>query len=378
MISPVPAFSEKNVPVVFASDENYIPYVAVAIKSIINHASNDWNYDILLLTDGETIRREHELQSLAKDRNNISIRMVDMSDFADYAKSLHIFSHVSYTAYYRLFISELCTKYDKIIYMDCDVLCVGDIAGLYAMDLGNHYVAAAHDEAVRNLSYEWIDNACEYIKTIGMKDPKQCFNSGVLLMNLELIRKENVTKEFKRVARVNKKYWHDQSVLNICCQGRVLYIPEKWNYTSHMYVSVFMPQAMRREVARMNSEMDVMVIHYAASSKPWNKDSSELDYLWWRTAYQTPYMREFVDKALAPHLGCLHFKSWVKLALLVMLSLVIPSQANKRRRNEQTERIGRAAASIREWVDKWNSFIPAFANQNPIPSLFPIFVSKTK
>lgn len=355
MISPVPAFSEKNVPVVFASDENYIPYVAVAIKSIINNASNNWNYDILLLTDRETIRREQELQSLAKGRNNISIRMVDMHDFSNIALKFHLSTHVTSAAYYRLFITEICSYYDKIIYLDCDILCTSDIAQLYDIPLGFNLVAGAHDEGIRCLSHRWLDEACDYIKSLGMENPKECFNSGVLVMNLKLMRKENILPFFLNVAEKNRKYWHDQTVLNVCCQDRVLFVPEQWNYTSHMYTDYFIPTVLIKRAERMNAAKDYYIIHYANPNKPWKMMNSSLDTEWWKIAFQTNFMKEIQAKTLLPYRAKLHIKSWIKLSALLLISCCIRTRKIKRALANQMDAMGQAAKAVDNWKIFWSN-----------------------
>lgn len=355
MISPVPAFSEKNVPVVFASDGNYIPYAAVAIKSIIYNASNNWNYDILLLTDRETIRREQELQSLAKGHNNISIRMVDMHDFSNIALKFHLSTHVTSAAYYRLFITEICSHYDKIIYLDCDILCTSDIAQLYDIPLGFNLVAGAHDEGIRCLSHRWLDEACDYIKSLGMENPKECFNSGVLVMNLKLMRKENILQFFLNVAEKNRKYWHDQTVLNVCCQGRVLFVPEQWNYTSHMYTDYFIPTVLRERAERMNAAKDYYIIHYANPNKPWKMMNSSLDTEWWKMAFQTNFMKEIQAKTLLPYRVKLHIKSWIKLSALLLISCCIRTRKIKRALANQMDAMGQAAKAVDNWKIFWSN-----------------------
>lgn len=51
-----PAFKEKNIPVIFASSQEYVPYLSVALTSLKKNMNPDYNYDIIVLvTDMDSI-----------------------------------------------------------------------------------------------------------------------------------------------------------------------------------------------------------------------------------------------------------------------------------------------------------------------------------
>ena len=74
-----PAFAERNIPVVFATDENYLPYVKVAVSSAVANAAGS-NLDILILHSGMSDESIQALISRYARIESVSVRFVDMSD----------------------------------------------------------------------------------------------------------------------------------------------------------------------------------------------------------------------------------------------------------------------------------------------------------
>lgn len=358
MITIEPYWHEPSVPVVFASDCNYIPYLSVAIRSLIDHANAERKYDIIILADEKAAKEEAKLQSMCEGRTNISIRCIDMAPFHETCAAYGIRTHVSVAAYYRLYISSICAGLNKILYMDCDVLCTADVAELYDMDMGDCLVTAAHDKPIQDMNSEWLDGARAYIESIGMKDAKQCFNSGVLVMNLQLMRKENLEPKLLEVAAINKKYWHDQSVLNICCQGRVHWVPEKWNFTIHMYDEGELSLSSVEERRRLLREQSYAIIHYAAGQrKPWQQSHSPLTTVWWKAAFRTPYKDEIVRRVISKYDIYLPFMSCLKLGALSLLSAVSPSRYGGRLESK-IRHINSERTEYAAWQQLWNRCHP--------------------
>lgn len=359
MITISPRWAEPAVAVVFASDAHYVPYLAVAILSLITHSSPSEKYDVIILSDEQTTHEEEKLKSLCAGKENISIRCINMAEFCAMCERFGVRNHLSTAAYYRLFISSICAEYDKILYMDCDVLCHADVAELYHMELGDNLVAAAYDRPIQDVRNEWLDGARAYIESIGMKDAKQCFNSGVLVMNLKQMRAENTENEFLRVAAINKEYWHDQSVLNICCQGRVLLLPESWNFTTHMYAAELLSPSTVKERMELEQEQTYHIIHYAAGCiKPWQTSTSSVYKKWWEMAVRTPYYDTIRQRLETTLRNSFSAKAQLKTLLILLLAFFVPTHKNEQRLMRRMRRFGELAAARLRWQKLWKSLSP--------------------
>lgn len=356
MLTISPRWSEEAVPVVFASDLHYIPYLAVAIRSLIEHASPEHRYDIIIFGDKESQKEETTLRSMAEGKDYISIRCIDMEPFREMVQQFGPRNNLTIAAYYRLYIATICSEYAKAIYMDCDILCHADVAELYMTDLGENLVAAAYDRPVQDVDHEWLNGARAYIESIGMKDARQCFNSGVLLLNLEQMRKENTQKHLLEVAAINKKYWNDQGVLNICCQERVHFLPEAWNFTTHMHELHTLSPETTKECRELLCTQGYKIIHYAAGGiKPWQKFTSPIYRLWWETAKDTPYYDEICRRISAGIRKAMGPKAMIKLTLALLSAAVSPTTAHQTEMARLLQAYAAAADMRVRWAGLWRS-----------------------
>lgn len=120
--------------------------------------------------------------------------------------------------YATLFIPELLSDEDRVIYLDSDTIVVGSFKDLIGIDLKNNYCAAVLDVPLPNFKDK-----------VGFSSQDNYYNSGVLLMDLDKLRKDNI--QDKLVASIDKQVkYADQDVLNIVLKGRILTIPPKYNF----------------------------------------------------------------------------------------------------------------------------------------------------
>jgi len=253
--------NNKVIPIFFATDDNYIPCLDVALSSLIENASKDYNYVINILNTGikqENIDIVKRLQS-----NNVIINFCDISDkVADIKNQLRDIYHFSVTAYYRLFIESLFPQYDKAIYLDCDIVVLGDISKLYNTDLKDNLVAAIREQVVYN--HPVFSEYAE--KCVGV-NRENYFNSGILLMNLAEFRKNKIQDKFVDMIKTYNfdVIDPDQAYLNFLCRNKVKKLPTGWN-----------KESLPEEV-----EGELNIVHYALYKKPWQyKDVLNGEYFW--------------------------------------------------------------------------------------------------
>ena len=114
-------FRLQEIPIFFSTDDQYIPYLDVAISSLIDHASTAYQYRIVVLNTGLSPEGVAKIQK--NERPGFSIDFVDISDeLKDIQSKLKNVYHFSIVTYYRLFIASLFPQYGKVIYLDCDLV----------------------------------------------------------------------------------------------------------------------------------------------------------------------------------------------------------------------------------------------------------------
>ena len=165
--------------------------------------------------------------------------------------------------YYRILASYyLPKKVDKILYLDPDLVVINNIEKLYNTNLDNYYFAAA--------SHIWGMLQTFNRIRLRMKNDDIYINSGVMLMNIKLLRKEQNREEVYSFIRKNKNnlMLPDQDVISGLYANKILPLDTYvYNMTEKLLKQkYFLPHISERWI-KENS----VIIHYCGRNKPWQK-----------------------------------------------------------------------------------------------------------
>lgn len=292
-----PAFSENQVPVVFAANNRFVPMAAACIRSLIDHANPQYNYDLVLLESDVTKENKAILLSILQGHENISLRFFNAARLLK-GYQLKANAHISVETYFRFLIQEIFPQYNKVLYLDCDLIVMEDVAKLYQEDVSQYLLAAARDPDFLGQINGANPATLEYCKTdLPMKDPYNYFQAGVLLLNIDAMRRAYPLQQWLTFATHPYKY-NDQDVLNLYCEGRVKYLDMAWNLITdcdHYRVNnvvVFAPEPIYK--AYLAAHAAPKIIHYAGFLKPWHRPDEDLAQAFWYYARQTPYYEELL------------------------------------------------------------------------------------
>lgn len=271
-----PAFNTKNIPIIFSSDNNYCPYLGTAIKSIIDNSSKENNYDVIVLYQDISKENQKKILSLAKEHKNFSTRFISIKQFIKNKKNLYTNSYYSTAIYYRFFIEKVCQNYQKVIYLDCDIVTTNDIASLLKINLKNKLLGV--NTIPKNLKdakfIKYINNVLK------IPDETKYFNSGVLLISIPNITKfKLLEKTMINLKEIKKPIFPDQDILNSVCFNKVKFIDKKYNYYPVFY--------------KNNNKK--IIIHYIIN-KPWQRPNMPLGEIFWKYAKLTPFYEEIIYK----------------------------------------------------------------------------------
>lgn len=262
---------KREIPVFFAVDDAYCPFLAVALQSLIDNSFEKNTYSVKVLNTD--ISDENKRRIARYERENVDIEFVDLNYYIKKVKDkLHTRDYYSKTTYFRLFIPNLYPQYDKVLYLDSDIVILDDIANLYNLDMGDDLVAAAPDDVIQ--FNEVFQVYAE--KVVGVADYHRYFNAGVLLMNLHQLRKFQFQEKFLFLLdRIKFTVAQDQDYLNRLCKGRVKLIDRVWD-------------RMPIEDPKIKIE-DVKLIHYNLAYKPWHFEDILYKEFFWMYAQETEY-----------------------------------------------------------------------------------------
>ena len=269
----------REIPIFFTIDDGYAPFLAVALNSAIKNASKNRQYRAIVLHQDLSESNIARLKAL--ETKNFQIELVPMrANFEaldDRMSNRLRCDYFTLTIYFRLFIPAMFPQYDKGIYIDSDVVLTEDIAKLYDTDIGDNLIGACNDLSIADVPplVAYTENA------IGVKR-HEYINSGVLLMNMKLMREHDLEGHFLQLLST----YHfdsiapDQDYLNAMCNGRIYYLDAAWDA---------MPNDAKPPLAKTN------LIHYNLFSKPWCYDGVQYADAFWQYAQDSGYLAQIKD-----------------------------------------------------------------------------------
>ena len=281
------------IPVVFASDNNYVPMVTTTIYSMLRNASDAYRYDIVVLHEGIEWENQERMKAFFGQFENAGLQFCDVSRFVDQYELTTNNPHISNETYYRFLIQELLPYYSKVLYLDSDLIVKGDVAELFSVDLGDNLLAAVRDvDYCGNLNMKDGVRMRYTKEVLGMRQPYDYFQAGVLVLNTKAMRKLHPMEKWLEFASDDRYIYNDQDILNAYCQGRVKYLDYDWNVMTDCFgrignVFSFAPCAIFD--AFNDSRNHEKIVHYAGAQKPWKMMGCDRFDLYWEYAKDTPF-----------------------------------------------------------------------------------------
>ena len=127
------------VPVFYASDVNYLPYLSVSLLSLKKNANRKNNYKIYILHTG--IDTYSMKPIIALNESGFDIEFIDVKNRLQKIKhELQLRDYYTGATYYRVFIANMFPQYDKAVYLDSDTVILGDISKFFNYNLKDNFV----------------------------------------------------------------------------------------------------------------------------------------------------------------------------------------------------------------------------------------------
>lgn len=267
------------IPIVFATDDNYVPLLSVAIRSILDNACNDNFYMIYILNtelskDNVDKINKFNCEIMQIEYVNVAERMEKINK-----DKIHLRDYYTKAIYYRIFIADLFPQYEKILYVDCDVVLLEDISKLYNHSIEDNIFIAVHEETMSIMDV--FGNYSE--KFLGVKR-ENYFNSGLLLINIQKYVEEKIEEKFINFMHKYKfEVAPDQDYLNYLCKDKVKYVDVGWNKTPFS------------EEINPFEESNVKLVHFKLNFKPWLYYGVRYEDYFWKYAKKTPYYNQLLS-----------------------------------------------------------------------------------
>lgn len=210
---------------VFCSDNKYFPALYCAIGSVLQTSSSSI-FKIYVIDGGLDELSKKKIYSLLKSKSPQSQIIYLVPDESKIQKLVRR-KEMTAIAYARLLIPEIVPE-SRVLYLDSDTLTFSDVAELWSDPLlmGEMLCAVADTETLC-----LADDSKKACEILGVPTGRKYFNSGVLLMNNDLLKADGFSLQ---CIEFQIKYghicrFHDQSPINFIYSDRIREISLKWN-----------------------------------------------------------------------------------------------------------------------------------------------------
>ncbi|MDR1489807.1 MAG: glycosyltransferase family 8 protein [Desulfovibrio sp.] len=324
------------IPVIFPTDNNYVPVCAAFFASFAAHASPVHEYRLIGIVENLTREQEESLAALLRPYPWCGVSFKDMSGVEiPFLENRTDFPRASY---FNLDIPNLFPEYDKIIYMDSDTIVRADVAEIFALDLDGVYAATCpdsnafatlHDAWGEGGRYSGADNWEYWLQYMELPEQaaRNYFNNGVMVWNLEKTREDGLAEYMRGLLFSKPFYMADQDVMNAAFAGKTRILPQRWNFLAYTEDTADF-RAWERHAEYLEAAQNPAVIHFAGP-KPWTAKDVPYAEEFWKYSRLTPYYaamrrlqrRNAVNRLLRP---CREFLANTVFSLRLWAKSVCP------------------------------------------------------
>lgn len=237
-------------------DSGYLHQLGVMLSSLV-HSNPEERFDVYVLHSSLTEEELRPIRQLLGENRLLPIQVQDPS-----LEDAPTTGRYPVEMYYRIFAARYLPKnLSRILYLDPDLIVKGPIRPLYETPLGDHpFAAASHvQKMVTRINTFRLD----------MAENSAYINSGILLLNLEQLRRSQQPQQVYDYieAHKNRLILPDQDVLSALYGSQVLPLdPYRYNLTERLFA--LRPQAevwLDLDWVRKNT----VIVHYCGRNKPW-------------------------------------------------------------------------------------------------------------
>lgn len=239
--------------ILLTANSRYLCAIKTVIYSLREHTRQP--IEVYLLYNQMSAQDLDDLREYAK--NKCSASLVGYHVKEDFFESLKMEEHFSPIIYYRLIAQKLLPDtVSRILYLDVDVMINENIDSFYNTDFQGNSIIACENR----------DDSSEYKERLGLKKTSHYVNAGVILFNMDYVRKmvpeKDVIECIRKYSGIMK--WYDQDILNILYEDSMICCRDG-RYNFQTGGSPEKVQGFKESLKKAK------IIHFTGSLKPWMK-----------------------------------------------------------------------------------------------------------
>lgn len=236
----------EKISIALCTDENLVKHIGTLLYSVDENTSSF--VDTYIIYDNLSEKSLKKLTSLNDILSTVTVHMIKVLDKQQEKLSKILLENTGLpvTSCYRFILPDLLPSLDRIIYLDVDTLVLSDLTELWRTDLEGKFIGVAKDELIN------LNGGLKIVY-----ERKAYFNSGMLLMDLNLFRKYDICSNLIDFAVDIAEYceYGDQDILNYYFMDGYKLLDTKWN-CGRKFLE--------------DREKEVGIVHFYGLEKPWN------------------------------------------------------------------------------------------------------------
>lgn len=246
-----------NINLLVTLDKNYLPPLNTMLRSYAD-CHKDVHTDVYVV---HSSLGNEDIDCIKSGVNAFDIDIHSVKITESWFSDTPVIERLPEESFYRLMAFHyLPESVDKILYLDPDIYIKRSLCELYETDINGYYIAACGH-------FKGFVNKFNFAR-LGLDSKKQerYINSGVMLMNIDSIRKNFTIESILESLEENmQRLWlGDQDLINILFGSNMLLLDEKlYNMDERTY------KYNKKEFDLSDVENKTSVIHYNGKYKPW-------------------------------------------------------------------------------------------------------------
>ncbi len=265
--------------IAYAPDDNYLNQTIVSMVSAVeNNKEHEIEFIIIYSKLSEN--------SISKLRTvkNCTLRLLQIDE--KLFDSLPLSHWVTVQAWFRIKLPDMCPDLDKILYLDCDTLVLGDLSDLFNTDINNKYYAGVKD----------VWNVEKHCKRLGITSGVYV-NSGMLLLNAEYCRQEKFFDKIVDFANNNTKIiqYCDQDSINKIADKKSIVLNPKFNFMDTWWRGGYYEFWGDEELEYIEARKEPIIVHLTGLKPAFKGCGNRFKDKWWEYAKMTNIYTELKE-----------------------------------------------------------------------------------
>lgn len=256
--------------IVNITDANYIIPLNVAIYSAIKNKNKNSKYNFFVI--GIDLKKDDIKELTKQSTAETPIIVINNHNIYDFYPFKHN-THVPIGDCLKFNIPDIFPNFDKMLYLDGDVIVQKDLNDLYNMNIDGYYAAGHLNDYDKDDKNQRMD-----LKL------KKYFNNGVILLNLKKMREDDIPDKMLRYKIFKApRFLITQDTFNVVLDNKVKNFDFTYNITTNLMEN--------EKISDTDQYLKTgVIIHYAGSSKPWKKPDILYGATW------NKYYQEFLNE----------------------------------------------------------------------------------